>query len=102
MAARSFSTTINAPDGLARSLAAARAEVASPAGGVVFVSGALTQEIGQVAEQVRAAWRNVPACVVPGAGVISERCEVEGASAAAGLLWSGGRAAPFAIGDSSS
>ncbi|APR87310.1 hypothetical protein A7982_12659 [Minicystis rosea] len=99
MAARSFSTTINSADALARSLAAARAEVTSPAGGLLFVSGALTQEIGRVAEQVRATWRNIPVCIVPGAGVLSERGEIEGASAAAGLLWSGGRVSPLAIGE---
>jgi len=102
MSARSFSTTVSTPDALARSLAAARAEVSSPAGGVVFVSGALTQEVPRVAELVRATWRNVPACVVPGAGVITERGEIEGASAASGLLWNGGRAAPFAIGEAAS
>ncbi|MFT3769461.1 MAG: FIST C-terminal domain-containing protein [Minicystis sp.] len=102
MAARSFSTTFNSAEGLARSLAAVRAEVGAPAGGLVFVSGALTQEVGRVAEQVRAAWRNIPVCVVPGAGVLSERGEIEAASAVSGLLWSGGRASPFAIGEAAS
>ena len=99
MAARSFSTTVGAPDALARSLAAARADVRSAAGGLVFVSGALTQDLGRVAEQVRVSWRNVPVCIVPAAGTITERGEIEGASSAAGLLWSGGRATPFALGD---
>lgn len=65
----------------------------------MFVSGALTQEIARVAELIRSAWRNVPVCVVPAAGTITERGEVEGASSAAGILWSGGRAAPLSIGD---
>lgn len=102
MTARSFSTTASAPDAIARTLAAVRAEVASPAGGLVFVSGGLTQDLGRVAEQVRATWRNVPVAIVPGAGTITERGEVEGASSAVGLLWSGGRAAPFVIGDGAS
>jgi small ligand-binding sensory domain FIST len=102
MSARSFSTTVSTPDALARTLAAARAEVSAPSGGIVFVSGALTQEVPRVAELVKATWRNVPACVVPGAGVITERGEIEGASAASGLLWSGGRATPFAIGEAAS
>ncbi len=101
MAARSFSISITAPDGLARPLAATRAEVPSPSGGLVFVSGAMTQELDRIAEQVRAVWRNVPVCIVPGAGVLTERGEIEGASAAAGLLWSGGRASPFVIGGES-
>jgi small ligand-binding sensory domain FIST len=102
MAARSFSISVTAPDGLGRSLAAARAEVSAPAGGLVFVSGALTQELDRVAEQVRAAWRNVPVCIVPGAGVLTERGEIEGASAACGILWSGGRTTPFALGEGAS
>lgn len=99
MAARSFSTTVGTSDGLARMLAAARSDVGSPAGGLLFISGALTQEVARVAEQVRTVWRNVPACVVPGAGVITERGEVEGATAAAGILWRGGRVTPFVVGD---
>jgi small ligand-binding sensory domain FIST len=102
MAARSFCISITTPDGLGRPLAATRAEVSSPSGGLVFVSGAMTQEIDRIAEQVRAAWRNVPVCIVPGAGVITERGEIEGASAACGILWSGGRASPFALGDTAS
>ncbi len=100
MAARSFSISVTAPDGLARPLAATRAEVSSPSGGILFVSGAMTQELDRIAEQVRATWRNVPVAIVPGAGVLTERGEIEGASAAAGLLWSGGRVSPFALGSS--
>ena len=102
MAARSFNTTVTTLDTLARPLAAARADVSTPAGGIVFVSGALTQELPRVAELVRTAWRNVPVCVVPAAGVITERGEVEGASAVAGILWSGGRVTPIAVGESGS
>jgi small ligand-binding sensory domain FIST len=99
MAARSFSITATAAVGLSRPLAAARAEVPSPSGGLIFVAGALAQEIDGIAEQVRAAWRNVPVCIVPGAGVLTERGEIEGASAASGILWSGGRVTPFAVGE---
>lgn len=97
MAARSFTTTVNTPDGLVRPMAAARADVSSPSGGLVFVSGALTQELGRVADHVHATWRHLPVCIVPGAGVLTERGEVEGASAAAGLLWSGGRTEPLLV-----
>ncbi len=102
MAARSICIAVTAPDGLARPLAAVRAEVPAPTAGIVFVSGALTQEMDAIAEQVRTVWRNVPACIVPGAGVISERGEIEGASAVSCVLWSGGRAAPFSIGEAGS
>jgi small ligand-binding sensory domain FIST len=102
MAARSFCISVTALDNLVRPLSAARAEVSSPTAGLVFVSGALTQEVDAIAEQVRAVWRNVPVCVVPGAGVISERGEIEGAPAACGVLWSGGRATPFSVGEAAS
>lgn len=97
MAARSFATTLATAEDIGRALADVKGGVASPAGGVVFVSGALTQQVGRVAEQVRSAWRGVPACVVPGAGVLSERGEIEGATAASGVLWAGGSTVPFAI-----
>jgi small ligand-binding sensory domain FIST len=102
MAAQSFSTTLGTPDALARALAAARASVSAPAGGLIFVSGALTQEVPRVAELVRGVWRNVPVAVVPAAGVITERGELEGTTAAAGLLWSGGRATPYTTGEGTS
>lgn len=99
MTARSFATTLATAEDINRALADAKSGVASPAGGVVFVSGALTQQVGRVAEQVRTAWKGVPACVVPGAGVLSERGEIEGSTAASGVLWAGGVAVPFAISD---
>ena len=102
MAARSFCISVTAPDGLARPLAATRAEVSSPSGGLVFVSGAMTQELDRVADQVRAIWRNVPVAIVPGAGVLTERGEIEGSSAASGILWSGGRTTPFSVGEGAS
>ena len=57
-------------DGLGRLLTDARAGVARPAAGVVFVSGTLATRIGQVAALVRDVWKGVPALVVPGAGLI--------------------------------
>ncbi|HSN96859.1 MAG TPA: hypothetical protein VLS89_01130, partial [Candidatus Nanopelagicales bacterium] len=69
--------------------------MASPAGGLVFVSGPLVQRLPAVAGLVREAWRGVPACVVPAAGVLSEREEIEREGAASGLLWQGARAAAF-------
>lgn len=68
----------------------------------MFVSGPLTQRAPAIAELVRTAWRGVPACVVPAAGVLSERGEIEGQGAASGVLWAGGRAAPFSLGEGGS
>lgn len=97
MSARSFTLTAALPEDLARPLAEVRGHVTSPSGGLVFVSGGLAQQSARVADQVRAAWKGVPVCVVPAAGVITERGELEGASAIAGVLWSGGRSAPFKL-----
>ncbi|WP_437525213.1 FIST C-terminal domain-containing protein [Sorangium sp. So ce726] len=94
--ARSFSATCG-PDGLLQHLADLRSAVPSPSGGVVFVSGQLAQRASGVAELVRSAWRDVPACVVPAAGVLSERGEIEGDTGASGVLWSGGQVTPFAL-----
>ncbi|CAN97120.1 hypothetical protein sce6951 [Sorangium cellulosum So ce56] len=94
--ARSFSATCG-PDGLLQHLADLRSAVPSPSGGVVFVSGQLAQRASGVAELVRSAWRGVPACVVPAAGVLSERGEIEGDTGASGVLWSGGQVTPFAL-----
>lgn len=102
MAARSFCTMVGSADSLARTLAGVRSEVPTPAGGLVFVSGAVTQDLGTIAAQVRSAWKGIPTCIVPAAGVLTERGEVEGASAASGLLWSGGKVLPVAIADASS
>lgn len=95
MSARSFTLTAALPEDITRSLAEARGHVASPAGGLVFLSGALAQSAARVAEYVRVAWKGVPACVIPAAGVITERGETESTSAMSGILWAGGRAATF-------
>jgi len=87
--ARSFSA-VGGPDALLQRLTEVRRAVPSPAGGIVFVSGPLAQRPGVAADLVREAWRGVPACVAPAAGVLSERGEIEGQPAAAGLLWEGG------------
>lgn len=93
---------VNTADGLGRTLAGVRSDVPSPSGGIVFVSGAATQDLAALAEQVRGAWRGIPTCIVPAAGVITERGEIEGAAAASGLLWSGGKVLPLALADASS
>ncbi|WP_437620513.1 FIST C-terminal domain-containing protein [Sorangium sp. So ce1151] len=94
--ARSFSATCG-PDGLLHHLADLRSAVPSASGGIVFVSGQLAQRASSVAELVRSTWRGIPACVVPAAGVLSERGELEGDTGASGVLWSGGQVAPFAL-----
>lgn len=98
MTARSFFLPAPSADALPRALGDVKDSVRSPSGGIVFVSGPLALAPAAVAEAARAAWRGVPVCVVPAAGVLTEKNEVEGAGAVAGVLWSGGRAAPVAAG----
>jgi small ligand-binding sensory domain FIST len=70
--------------------------VPAASGGLVFVSGALANDTSSVLQVVRSEWRGIPTCIVPTAGVLTERSELEGMTAAAGLLWSGGRVSVFA------
>jgi small ligand-binding sensory domain FIST len=102
MAARTFCTMVNTADGLHRTLAAVRSDVPAPSGGVVFVAGAASQDLEAISAQVRTAWRGVPTCIVPAAGVLTERGEIEGAAAASGIVWSGGKILPLALSDPSS
>ncbi|MRG95246.1 FIST signal transduction protein [Polyangium spumosum] len=99
MTARSFCTSVSSPDGLSRVLREIRGAVTSPAGGLVFVTGPLVAQLRALAPRVAAAWKGVPTVIVPGAGVLSERSELEGVAAVSGILWSGGQATPFALGD---
>jgi small ligand-binding sensory domain FIST len=99
MSARSFCTTTSQPETLARTLKDTRNAVPAASGGLVFVSGALIQQLPAIASKVRAAWKGIPTCIVPAAGVLHERSEIEGNSAASGLLWSGGQVVPLALED---
>lgn len=99
MAARSFNIPVTSIDGLVRPLAAIRSDVPTPSGGLVFVSGAPTQDLGPIADQVRHAWKGIPVCIVPAAGVLTERGEIEGAAGLAGILWSGGKVVPLVVND---
>ncbi|MBK8255834.1 MAG: FIST C-terminal domain-containing protein [Polyangiaceae bacterium] len=98
MTAKSFFIAGGTLDGLPRALAEIKDHVRSPSGGIVFTSGPLSLSPNEVAQAVAAAWKGVPACVVPAAGVLTEKNEVEGAGAISGMLWSGGKVAPFAAG----
>lgn len=71
---------------------AARAEVVGAAAGIVFVSGALLDRQESLARLFAAKDLGIPLLLVGGSGVLSERGEVEGQSAATGLVWSGGSA----------
>ena len=98
MTAKSFCLAAANADAVGRALVDVKDSVRAPTGGVVFVSGAFALDPSGIAELVRRAWKGVPACVVPAAGVLGDRAEHEGVAAASGLLWAGGRVAAFVSG----
>jgi len=73
---------------LSRCLDAARSAVRNPTGALLFASGALARQGRPVAERVRERASGIPAVVVPAAGVLTERGEVEREAALAGIVWS--------------
>jgi small ligand-binding sensory domain FIST len=95
--AQSFSFAGDDPEKAARALAQATRRVTRPSGAVVFAAGALGERLVDLGRAVTQATLGIPVCLVAGAGVVSERGEVEGQSAATGIVWSGGSAQPFAV-----
>jgi len=82
---------------LARTLSDTVRQVPNAAGAMVFVSGPLANDLARLAEPLQTALGNVPALVVSGHGVLSDRGEVEGEAAMSGVVWSGGSAKAVAV-----
>ncbi|MDF3066910.1 MAG: hypothetical protein K0R38_2511 [Polyangiaceae bacterium] len=95
--AHSFSFAGEDPEKAARAYAQAARRVTRPSGAVVFAAGALGERLVELGRAVAHAVPGLPVCLAAGAGVLSERGEVEGQSAATGLIWSGGSAEPFSV-----
>jgi small ligand-binding sensory domain FIST len=74
---------------LAQPLRALRVQVGRPGAGFLFLAGTLSAELLPAARALAAAWPGVPALVATGAGVLTERGEYEGQSAACALLVGG-------------
>lgn len=90
--AQSFEVHSGAPERVVQGFVAARTEVPRAAGGIVFVAGALLERQEELARLFASKRLGIPLLVVGGSGVLSERGELEGQSAATGLIWSGGSA----------
>lgn len=95
--AQSFSFAGDDPERAARALAQATRRVTRPSGAMVFAAGGLGERLVELGRAVTRAELGIPICLVAGAGVVSERGEVEGQSAATGIVWSGGSAQTFAV-----
>ena len=68
-----------------------------PAGGLVVVSGGMATKLQAIAESLGRAELGFPVLLASGTGVMTDRGEVEGESATAGLLWLGGVADAWVV-----
>ena len=68
-----------------------------PAGGLVLAAGGMATKLGAAADALGRANLGFPLLLASGSGVITERGEVEGESAAAVLLWFGGVAEAWVV-----
>lgn len=71
---------------LAQPLRSLRTQVGRPGAGFVFLTGTISGELMAVARSVATTWPGVPTLLATGAGVLTERGEYEGQSAACALL----------------
>jgi small ligand-binding sensory domain FIST len=90
--AQSFEVRSSNPERVVAGFLAAVEEVPRAAAGIVFLCGALLERHEALARLLAAKGLRIPLLLVGGTGVLSERGEIEGASAATGLVWSGGSA----------
>ncbi|HEY4157971.1 MAG TPA: FIST C-terminal domain-containing protein [Polyangiaceae bacterium] len=90
--ARSFVVRGGGAAKTARQLSETARSLGRAAGGLLFTCGALGERLPELADALSAARLGFPVLLAAGAGVLTERGELEGESAAAGLLWSGGEA----------
>jgi small ligand-binding sensory domain FIST len=85
------------PARLVSSVREAAAALGRPAGGLVLVAGGMATKIEAIASALGRAELGFPVLAASGSGVITERGEVEGESAAVALLWVGGAADAWVV-----
>lgn len=95
--AHSFAVETRSPSRVVRELEVARARVPRAVGALVFTCGAVAGELSTLGRELARAMPGLPMLLVPGAGVLSERGEIEGESAATGMVWTGGRAEVLSV-----
>jgi small ligand-binding sensory domain FIST len=96
----SFLARGESPIRIARAVSEAARSLRAPSGALIFASGALALALEEFGRYAREALGPIPALIVGGHGVLTERAEVEGESAAAGLLWEGIDAEPLVLAES--
>jgi len=77
--------------------AAAALGAKKPAGGLVLVAGGMATKLAAIADALGRANLGFPLLLACGSGVVTERGEIEGESAAAVLLWLGGAAEAWVV-----
>lgn len=87
--AASFATSTSSPLKVVRAIESAAAQVRNPCAALVFLSGTAGEKLDEVAGPIAERKLGFPILFGTGAGVLYERGELEGQSAAAGLVWSG-------------
>ncbi len=97
LSAESFAVQTPSPDRVARELSDTLEHVNKPAGALVFLSGRLAEMLPAVTALAARVAKGTPLLVVGGAGVLTERGEIEGETGAAGIVWSGGRTEVFSV-----
>jgi len=95
--AASIALKAQTPARLARAIEETLARVRQPAAGLVFVSGSSSAELEELVLAVSGVASGVPLLVVCGAGVLTERGELEDQPGVAAIVWAGGRAEALAI-----
>src|SRR6187401_2162824 len=97
----SFLARGEGPARVVRTLAETARSIGRPSGALLFVSGDLSSKLGDLGERISDALGPLPVVVATGHGVLTERGEVEGETAAAGLVWEGGEAEAIVVDDAS-
>lgn len=97
--AGSFLARGEGPARVVRTFAEMVRSIGRPSGGLLFVSGELTGKLADLKLRLADAVGPLPVLIATGHGVLTERGEVEGETAAAGLLWEGGETETLVVDD---
>ncbi len=89
--AASWDVKTASPERVASVFSHALGQIRAPSGALVFASGRLADNLESIAGALAGLHPKIPIALAGGGGVLTERGEIEDQTAAAGLVWSGGR-----------